>query len=711
MKKNILLFLNLLFLNSFLYGQVLTIPYVFENNSEYLDSEIYIALVGKFEPTGDVWMNMTTSELVEMNSSYNTIDGPSWSTPSSWKYPDIFKKLTDIPNKTIQIPKELYACRIFISFKSPMYLHFHDTGGYAGANLAASTDPNDGIRWELVELTWGGSGLFTNTSRVDAYQYPMGLEVFGYTGSYNSGLTYNQNYAAAIAGQGIPKYSKVGELLSHQTILDLWDTSVSNDYLVCKIVKTHATDGEPIIEQPSKVSTFPTNALDSYINDIWNTYSTQELSINIGENGLWTGSVTGDVFNFTDSRDGSIATIYYKPSTINAIEGSGSLAYTPISSSTNAIKHNEDLMIQAQIAAAINRHAIYTNISSPTIQYSHDASRFFQIAPYNEYVSFFHKPEISFDSKTYAFAYDDVGDHSSTIQCTYPTNVNVLIGGFYGKNQSLSEIVISPQITTLEVGTTQQFTAQGYDANNDAFPTNIVWNVTSGTGTIAQNGTFTPSAAGDVTVTATDGSISKSITFTVTNSSTTSINTCDAMASNGQYSYTITNTANPTITFVPTIPTTGNTVCILYYSKSPTTGFSGYNVTPNVPFQITAALGETIYFYYTYSLATGGENTTLNSKRDFVVGGCTALSINDIKDEVKEIKVYPNPTNGEQINISGIETEANILIYNMNGQLVKKIFYNSNDKINTASLPIGIYILKIFDSNSNFIKAAKLSIN
>ena len=62
-----------------------------------------------------------------------------------------------------------------------MYLHFHDDGGYAGANLSSSTDPNDGIRWELVELSWDNSGVFTNTSRVDAYQYPMGIEVNGFT--------------------------------------------------------------------------------------------------------------------------------------------------------------------------------------------------------------------------------------------------------------------------------------------------------------------------------------------------------------------------------------------------------------------------------------------------------------------------------------------------------------------------------------------------
>lgn len=423
-------------------SQQLSLPYTFENNSEYADNEIYIGLVGKYSTTGDVWMNMSTSALAPMSANDNTLVGPSWSTPTTWLYPNIFKKLSDIKNKTIQIPQGLYACRIFISFKAPMYMHFHDTGGYAGANLNSSTDPNDGIRWEIVELTWGDSGLWTNTSRVDAYQYPMALEVNGFTGAILG--NYYESYTRAVNGSGTAKFNKIGEIIPHTDIMALWDQKVSSDYLVSKIIKTHSLDGKPIIEQPSKVASFPKTVLDSYISEIWYTYSKNDLVINIGDRGTWVGRVTGNQFNFTDPADGSIATIYSKPTTINAIEGSGALAYTPVSASENIEKYNEDLMIQAQIAAAISRHAIYTNQVSPTVQYSHDASRFFKIAPYNEYVSFFHHAQISYDSKTYAFAYDDVGDHSSTIQSTFPTSVKVIIGG-YGTNKNLTtpnEVVI-----------------------------------------------------------------------------------------------------------------------------------------------------------------------------------------------------------------------------------------------------------------------------
>ncbi|WP_158975644.1 beta-1,3-glucanase family protein [Cellulophaga sp. L1A9] len=449
----------------------LTIPYTFENNSGYRDDEIYIGLVGKIESTGDVWMELTNSTIQEMDPSYNTISGPEWSTPSDWLYPDIFTKLSDVADKTIQIPQGLYACRIFISFQSPMYLRFHETGGYAGANLNSDTDPNDGIRWELVELTWGDSGLWTNTSRVDAYQYPMALEVNGFSGGL-TGANYSESYANAINGDGTVAFKKIGELLSHEDILAKWDEEVSEAYLVAKTVKKHSYDGGPIIEQPSKVAEFPKDVLEDYIDEIWSVYSQYNLNINIGDRGTWVGTINEDgAFKFTDPADGSTATIYWKPTTVNALEGSGSLAYTPYDASIDVEAYNEDLMIQAQISAAITRHAIYTNITDDTVQYSHDDSRYFIYSPFNEYVKYFHDDEISYDSKTYAFAYDDVGDHSSTIQCTFPTDVKVIIGG-YGVNSvsdsvsidkgddSEEALAISPNPTT---GINPQVTGIGED--------------------------------------------------------------------------------------------------------------------------------------------------------------------------------------------------------------------------------------------------------
>ncbi len=101
---------------------------------------------------------------------------------------------------------------------------------------------------------------------------------------------------------------------------------------------------------------------------------------------------------------------------------------------------------------------------------------------------------------------------------------------------------------------------------------------------------------------------------------------CIKTAGNGDFSAQITqDDSGSFITFIPEVTGVGDTTLILYYSTDPNAIFAGYTVQPNTAFQINANSGETVYFYYTYSLPTGGENNTLNNKMDFVVGEtCTS---------------------------------------------------------------------------------------
>ncbi len=511
-----------------LVARAQSLPYVFQNGSRYADSEIYIGLVGQFPGMGGVWMNMANSQLRSMSAGDNTLTGPAWATAPGGgnKYANMFTKLSDIPNKTIQIPQGLFGCRILISFKSPLYIYFHPTGGYAGANLQNPVDPSDGIRWELVELTWGDAGLWTNTSRVDAYQYPMGLEVTGFTGGMSG--SYAQSYNARVNSGATPDVNaKIGEVATHETILNSWPTSVPSEFQSCKLVKTHSLDGEAIIEQPSKIPAFKSggasgNFFGSYIDDIWATYRNKDLLLNIGDRGTWRGRVSGDRFDFYDPANNSQATIYSKPTTTDVIEGAGALASTGAAGGSE--KYNEDLMIQAQVCAAINRHAIYTNTPDGVTQYHHDASRFFLYAPYNHYVRFFHDTAVSLNSKTYAFAYDDVGDHSSTIQCTFPTRVTVVIGG-YGRTVTELTTEAGAEQTVNDVGNNgnESATLRGSAIDPKGGTISYLWARVSGSGTIASPTSATTNIDGlpqgshtfRLTATASGASASDTVTINV----------------------------------------------------------------------------------------------------------------------------------------------------------------------------------------------------
>lgn len=150
---------------------------------------------------------------------------------------------------------------------------------------------------------------------------------------------------------------------------------------------------------------------------------------------------------------------------------------------------------------------------------------------------------------------------------------------------------------------------------------------------------------------------------------------CTGGPDNGHYTYEFSDDSdNPTITFIPSAPHVGNPTCILYYSTGGTP--PGYNVTPNVPYQINAAEGDQIQFYYTYSYNGLDQNTSQNM-HSYIVGSCNTLENeheNNIPDQFS-IKAYPNPFN-PSINIDYSLNELtfiDISIYDIKGQLIKNL--------------------------------------
>jgi hypothetical protein len=402
-----LVLMGLLATGSTAIGQT-TVPFTLYNNSAYADANIYVGIVGIISGN-HVWVDARTSTVHLMSVSDNTVAGPvingNLGPGGNGLYANCFTKLSDIPNKVLNIPG-IEGCRILISFNSQLYLYFFGASGapsgYAAPNLANPTDPNQGIRYEMIELTNASNGLWANTTRVDSYQYPMGLEVWG-----NSGF-----------------YKKVGELKTHAQILSQWQSSAPGEFAGCY----DATNG--IIKFPSKTTAFQSGAqanyFASYIDAIWSKYSSGNLVFNAGDAGTWSGRVSGNVFTFTRASDGATGTITNKPTNTEAMEGSGVLAS---GSST-------DKVVQAQICAAINRHAIDLNLATGATQDFSNAANYFVTSPYNWYTKFWHQPDISYNGLSYALCYDDVFDKSSTINAPSPVRATITIGGFAGLTSS-----------------------------------------------------------------------------------------------------------------------------------------------------------------------------------------------------------------------------------------------------------------------------------
>ena len=695
LKKNkaidaLLLFI-IFFSSSLLFSQ--TLPYEVVNRSEYNDNEVYIGIVGI--TGGHVWVDPVTGQVNPMRQSDNTVQGPvidgNQGPGNNGLYANCFRRLSDIPNKTINIPK-IAGCRIMIAFKSQLYLYFFGydgaPSGYSAPNLANPTDPNQGIKYELIELTFNDFGLWCNTTRVDSYQYPMGLEVWG------------NNF-----------YKKVGELKTHQQIIADWQNSAPAEFQ--PLLNTN----EGIIHFPTKTTSFPTNFLQSYIDAIWSKYSSQQLVFNSGQAGIWRGSVVGGQFRFTRDSDGQVATIPGKPTTVDAMEGSGVLASGG----------QWDKVVQAQFVAAITRHAINLNTPSGVLQNFGDTNSYYNTWPYNWYSKFWHRKDISFDGQTYAFAYDDVFDQSATIHTPSPNRIKITIGGFAGLNNPGSGPVTVFQhcnyggySAKLEVGsyTLSQLQALGIQ-NNDISSIQLEPGYQA---TLYQNNNFTGNS---IVVTASDtclvnegfnDQMSSIVIAEAGNTWSTRIEAEDYALMNGIQTEPC-NEGGLNVGYIDAgdwmvwdvnIPSSG--VYTISYRVASQNG--GGTI------QFEKAGGNPIYGSLQVPSTSGWQNWTTISHQVNLEGGQQQIAIyapaggyninwldihsgSSKSEQVKapvitdSFNVYPTIVEDE-LYISNI-TGTQFLVFDMKGKLVRQINNQSKSKrmeVNISELPKGIYIVK-----------------
>jgi uncharacterized protein YjdB len=222
-------------------------------------------------------------------------------------------------------------------------------------------------------------------------------------------------------------------------------------------------------------------------------------------------------------------------------------------------------------------------------------------------------------------------------------------------------------------------------------PYSIVWSAVPA-------GTYSITAKATDNGNATTTSAARSITVT-------GGSTCTQTSQFGHYTTEISNaSSNPTLKFIPTTQGNGSPTCILYYSTSTTGSYPGYVVTPNTAYQITAAAGTTIYYYYTYSLSTGGEQNTSAYKKSFVVGNCSAAGarmrtaeLSPIDEEgSEEVGLFPNPVKEELLITIGNKFEGGTMrIMTAVGKEAIIRENISSGKIDVSALTPGFYILRV----------------
>ena len=461
--------LTLLSLLAFVCGALLprlgqaqgSIPFTINNSSPFADTDLYVAIVGIDPANNHVWINAATSQVLPMSTGYNTVTGPTVNGNTgpgqNSKYAACFTKLSNIPNHTFTLPA-IAGCRVYISRGQQLYFYFFGANGspsgYTAPNPQSPTDPNTDILYETIELTNNGSGFFGNTTRVDAFAYPMGLELYG------------NGY-----------YKKTGELKTAADIVAAYKANVPTEF------QGTVNNTTGVISFPSKTAAFYDgtngttagpygNYFKPYLDAIWAKYKNEDLIFNAGNAGVFKGRVGADnrlvVVGQSGAYNGRTGIITREPTTQEAFEGKGVLA-------TRNSDGDCDLVVQAQITAAVNRHALSTTAGAAGQQNFYNVAGFYGAAPMNYYARFWHLPGISVDNLSYGFAYDDVADQSATLQTPQPTKVVATFGGFAGQVAPAQAIPgkIEAESFAAQSGTlTETTTDTGGGLNVDYFDTN-----------------------------------------------------------------------------------------------------------------------------------------------------------------------------------------------------------------------------------------------
>jgi hypothetical protein len=383
-----------------------------------------------------------------------------------------------------------------------------------------------------------------------------------------------------------------------------------------------------------------------------------------------------------------------------------------------------DKVVQAQICAAINRHAIDLNVATGTTQDFSNAASYYQTSPYNWYCKFWHRSDISYNSLTYSFCYDDVFNHSSTINASSPVRATVTVGGFSGLTATGAAVVYKDcNYAGYAIGlnpgtyTRSQLIALGIlDDDISSIKVTSGYKVT-----LYQDDNFTGSA---LALTADDNCLVDNSWNDVTTSLKVESNVSSTVIQAESYNYmsgidveTTTDTgggqdvgwidAGDWMSYSVTIPATG-TYNVAYRVASPNSNTSlrlekdagatqlgtvtipntgGWQNWTNVSHNVSLPAG-------TYSIGiatvTGGFNlnyltiTNVSSAR-------VAVTTKTVDDNI--VTLSPNPVS-EQLYLRNNDKVRTLSIYDISGHDIMKI-KNPGSTISVSSLIPGIYIIAI----------------
>lgn len=299
---------------------------------------------------------------------------------------------------TVTIP-HIAGGRIWFSIGTPLTFLLNPGPALVEPSVTNVSDPNININWGFAEFTFNSDQLYANISYVDFVGPSIALDLT----TLNSGT----QHVAGMPANGLDQVCN-GLRAQHATDGKGWD----------QLIVTHNGQNLRALS-PNQGMVTNSNLFadyyDNYVNQVWNKYSSQPMSID-------TQASFGTVSAQVSLTSGTLAfggSQFSKPSTHDIFGCSSGPFATGSNTETNTII--------PRLAAAFNRSTLLTSDTFPS-----DQSLYYKNPVTNHYSRIVHAANL--DGKGYAFPYDDVqptngADQSGEVHAGDPKLFTVTIGG------------------------------------------------------------------------------------------------------------------------------------------------------------------------------------------------------------------------------------------------------------------------------------------
>ena len=586
MKKSFLLWVAALLFSTSVSAQVYPpvpnehVRYYFKNTSSvnqksYADDEIFInvmypmpyiaglypvGMIGYFDGRTKAWKNIFDNDV------------PTYTWPNGQTDKDYSVALSDLPIDNTgkhyidMPPSPAGGPRIYIAFGGHLYRPNQNN-----PMTEDPANPNYMLKIETIEFNIGGNPtrIFTNTSRVDRYAYPIGEELYCGNGQY---------------------YDKVGETVSHEMVILKWKRFV-HDAFQYSYDATRDVINAPKGTEYFAIGNPGEHYFDEWADAFFEYYRTHTLRVrwDFDPNIIRTARVGNDgVLEWNTGQR-------FTRADFNHILRDNSNVWYPDP-------------VGMDFMASILRGAVQF---TEELQNWRDPANYWVSDIRSDYMAFWHSDLVSFESKTYAYDLDDIFEQSSTQVCDRPDSVVLSLGGFGVEHQQIiDQVYITPLPEGAQVAqyATLQMEAHAIDTHdldmpmpNDAV---ITWSVTGPNGNpvnlISNTGVFGPTdVTGDYTVTLTV--VSGGRTFTSTRVVTVKDpmdvpQVCSDQIGNTNERYRLEIIGKKVYFTLVSDQTTNRS---FFYCKDGIHNHAGHrSVTPNVPYPIDDAVqGDELYFW------------------------------------------------------------------------------------------------------------------